>query len=125
MARSAELHKLTGVAGRLGAFVAERHPLALDAVLDVFATVAATRTLTDEAALEAVRPIFRRELATRLQAHLVPADIPETTPRTTAQMRVRQAHDELLDDCDGLLRRLAIEASLTAEERREILKGMV
>src|SRR5262245_62231165 len=29
MARSAELHKLTGIATRLGAFVAERHPLAL------------------------------------------------------------------------------------------------
>ncbi len=125
MARSAELHKLTGVAGRLGAFVAERHPFALDIALDAFESVAATRTLGDEASIEAVRPLLRRELATRLQTASVPADLPETTPRVAAQTRLRQAHDELLDDCDGLLRRLAIEASLTADERREILKGMV
>jgi len=36
-----------------------------------------------------------------------------------------QAHTELLDACDGFLRRAAIEASLRAEERREILRGML
>jgi 2-oxoisovalerate dehydrogenase E1 component len=38
---------------------------------------------------------------------------------------MEQAHQELLDACDGFLRRRAIEASLTADERREILRGMI
>ncbi len=39
--------------------------------------------------------------------------------------RFQLAIDELLDACDGFLRRAAIRASLTADERREILRGMV
>ncbi len=39
--------------------------------------------------------------------------------------RFQQAIDELLDACDGFLRRAALRASLTADERREILRGMV
>ena len=35
------------------------------------------------------------------------------------------AHDELIDAADGFLRRSAIAASLTREERVEILRGMV
>ena len=34
------------------------------------------------------------------------------------------AVDELIDACDGFLRRASIEASLTGDERREILRGM-
>ena len=36
-----------------------------------------------------------------------------------------QAHAELLDAADGFLRRAAIAASLTRDERLEILRGMV
>jgi 2-oxoisovalerate dehydrogenase E1 component len=35
------------------------------------------------------------------------------------------AHGEVLDDCDGFLRRAAIEASLTRDERIEMLRGML
>ena len=35
------------------------------------------------------------------------------------------AHAQILDDCDGFLRRAAIEASLTRDERIEMLRGMV
>ncbi|MBI3491922.1 MAG: hypothetical protein HY047_09095, partial [Acidobacteria bacterium] len=51
--------------------------------------------------------------------------LPDTTPRTSAAMRIEQAHAELLDACDGFLRRAAISASLTRDERLEILRGMV
>ena len=39
--------------------------------------------------------------------------------------RLDQAATEWLDACDGFLRRAAIEASLTPDERREILRGML
>ena len=41
-----------------------------------------------------------------------------------AAARWRAAVDELVEACDGFLRRAAIAASLTADERREILRGM-
>ena len=39
MAKPAELEKLTGLASRFGAFVAERHPFALADALDAFEAV--------------------------------------------------------------------------------------
>src|SRR4029079_5057111 len=49
----------------------------------------------------------------------------ETTPGTPAGKRIELAHTEVLEDCDGFLRRAAIEASLTRDERVEILRGML
>ena len=49
----------------------------------------------------------------------------ETTPGVDAPARFQLAIDELVDACDGFLRRAAIRASLTPDERREILRGMV
>ena len=55
-----------------------------------------------------------------------PHGLPDTTPRVTADERLRAgAARELVDACDGFLRRAAIEASLTRDERLEILRGMV
>src|SRR5436309_534186 len=125
MVRSVKLEKLTGISSRLGAFVAERYPFALDAALDAFDAIAGTSAPRDEAGIDALRPVFRRELARRLRAHRVPPGLGETTPRTTAASRVEQAYTELGEACDGFLRRAAIEASLTADERREILRGML
>src|SRR5437867_7498315 len=125
MAKPAELEKLTGLASRFGAFVAERHPFALADSLEVFETVTAGRDPRDEAGIDALRSAFRRELTRRLQSRPLPAGLPDTTPRTGVAARMGQAHDELLDACDGFLRRAAIEASLTREERLEILRGMV
>src|SRR2546422_7379533 len=112
MARSAELHRVTGIASRLGAFVAERHPLALADALEAFEAVAGARAPSDERGIDALRPAFRRELARRLQAKPMPSDLPDTTPRTRAAERLRHAHDEIVDACDGFFRRAAIEASL-------------
>jgi 2-oxoisovalerate dehydrogenase E1 component len=125
MAKPAALEKLTGLASRFGAFVAERHPFALGDALDAFEAAIGGRDPRDEAGIEALRPALRRELARRLEARPVPEGLPDTTPRTSATTRLNHAYAELLDACDGFLRRAAIEASLTRDERLEILRGMV
>jgi 2-oxoisovalerate dehydrogenase E1 component len=125
MAQPAELEKLTGLANRFGAFVAERHPFALGDALDAFEVATGGRDPRDEAGIEALRPALRRELTRRLEARPLPHGLPDTTPRTSAAMRLNHANAELLDACDGFLRRAAIQASLTREERLEILRGMV
>jgi 2-oxoisovalerate dehydrogenase E1 component len=125
MAKPAELHKLTGLASRFGAFVAERHPFALPDALDAFEAATGGRQPGSEAEIDAVRPVFQRELVHRLQLRQVPEGLPETTPRTSVGTRMGQAQTALLDECDGFLRRAAIEASLTRDERIEILRGML
>ncbi len=119
------LEKLIGIASRFGAFVTERHPFALSDALEAFESATGGQAPGDEAAIEALRPRFRHELARRLRTRMPPPGVGETTPRTIADTRMAQAHTELLDACDGFLRRAAIEASLRAEERREILRGML
>src|SRR5436190_23105549 len=110
---------------RLGAFVAERHPLALAEALDAFVAVDAERMAATEAGIDALRLPFRDELARRLQARPLPAALPETTPGTTADRRMDRARAQVLDDCDGFLRRAAIEASLSRDDRIEMLRRMV
>jgi 2-oxoisovalerate dehydrogenase E1 component len=125
MAKPAELEKLTGLASRFGAFVAETHPFALSDALEAFEKATGHREPKDEAAIEQARPVLQRELKKRLQARALPHGLAETTPRITAAVRIDQAHASLLDAVDGFLRRAAIAASLTREEKIEILRGMV
>ncbi|MDQ3071410.1 MAG: thiamine pyrophosphate-dependent enzyme, partial [Acidobacteriota bacterium] len=100
------------VASRFGAFVAERYPFALAAALEAFDASGG-----DPARLGA-------ELARRLD--VAPAiDLPDTTPGVAASVRLAQAREELADACVGFLRREAIKASLTRDERREMLRGML
>ena len=65
MAKPAELEKLTGVASRFGAFVAERYPFALIEAVDAWEATTGEHEPKDEAAFEALRPAFRRELDVR------------------------------------------------------------
>src|SRR5215813_8054060 len=125
MAKPVELDRLTGVASRFGAFVAERYPFALIEAVDAWEATTGGREPKGEAAFEELRPVFRRELARRLGSRAVPQGLCDTTPRTSAARRIEQAQLSLLDECDGFLRRMAIEASLTREERLEILRGMI
>jgi 2-oxoisovalerate dehydrogenase E1 component len=125
MARSAVPSHLTGVASRLAAFVVERFPLALPCVVDALDAMAGGRPPEDAASIDAWRPTFQRELRRRLAGITPPAGVPETTPRIPAASRLNAAFEELVDGCDGLLRRAAIEASLTRDERIEILRGMI
>ena len=125
MAKPAELENLTGIAIRFGAFVAERHPFALAEALAALESAVSGHEPRTEADIEAMRPVVRRELTRRLQARALPEGLPDTTPRTQAAARMAQAQAELVDACDGFLRRAAIKASLTRDERIEILRGMI
>jgi 2-oxoisovalerate dehydrogenase E1 component len=110
----------------VAAFVAERYPLALAAALEAMDAVRRAAGAEDAGAIEALRAPFRRELAKRLsEALTAPDGIPDTTPGTSVRTRFEQARTEILDACDGCLAREAIRASLTADERREMLRGMV
>ena len=126
MARTNDLVKLSGLSARFGAFVAERHPFALPYALEAFESAGLSALKgRDAVKLDAARTPMRRALAKALYEHVTaPEGISETTPGTSALKRLEQARAEVVDACDGFLRRAAIEASLTKNERREILKGM-
>src|SRR5688572_29205613 len=119
----ATVHPATDLARRLEAFVIERFPFAVGPARAAF-DVCKSAVRADEASLDALRPKFAQELKTRLQ-NIAPTDRSETTPGVEAPARFQSAIDELLDACDGFLRRAAIRASLTPDERREILHGMI
>jgi 2-oxoisovalerate dehydrogenase E1 component len=111
------------VAARFAAFVTERFPFALAPARAAF-DAAGGAEAAGEDAIEAVRGRLGGELRARLR-QFAPGDVDDTTPRVTAERRFAAAVDELVDACDGFLRRAAIRASLTAAERREILRGML
>jgi 2-oxoisovalerate dehydrogenase E1 component len=119
------VHASSGIASRLSAFVLERFPFALPSVREVIDACGAERVADrDAAAIESFRARFHRELGRTLDSFDV-GDIRETTPGVTAADRARAARRELLDGCDGLLAREAIRASLSREERIELLRGMI
>src|SRR5689334_9951822 len=118
--------KLSGLGSRFAAFVAERHPFALQFAIQAFdgAGLSALKA-RDAVKIDAARPAMRRALAKLLYDEVAaPEGIAETTPGVAAAKRLEQARAEVVDACDGFVRRAAIEASLTKDERREILKGM-
>ncbi|HXW06043.1 MAG TPA: thiamine pyrophosphate-dependent enzyme [Vicinamibacterales bacterium] len=116
------------LARALGVFVTERFPLVLEPVMEAFEASSRSAgtgpALEREDAIEALRPLLREALRTLLLSR-VPRDLGETTPGVAAAARFEHAVSEIVESCDGLLRRRALRASLTADERREILRGMV
>ena len=113
----------SAVAERFVAFLAERFPFALEIARASFAAAGGAGATTSEA-IESVRTRLGAELRMRLR-HQLPDDVDETTPGTSGPTRFAQAVEELVLACDGALRRAAIRASLTPDERREILRGML
>jgi 2-oxoisovalerate dehydrogenase E1 component len=101
------------LAKRFGAFVTERYPFALSAALAAF------QKSKDGAGIGAA---LRAQLAHDPAAL---SAIGETTPGIAAPQRRAAAIDELVDACEGFFRREQIRASLSAEERREILRGLI
>jgi 2-oxoisovalerate dehydrogenase E1 component len=122
MSPGATAKAATDLALAFAAFVAERFPFALTAAREAF-LAAGGPAARDAAAIEAVR----RALPACLRANVESLAVPdaETTPGVAASRRVALAVDELVDACDGFLRRAALRVSLTPDERREILRGMV
>jgi 2-oxoisovalerate dehydrogenase E1 component len=107
---------------RLLTFVAERFPYAVAGVAEAF----------DRSADETgASPADLRAAGARLSAALTlkgPAGLSgslETTPGVVVAERLNHARRDLAEACDGFFEREAIAASLTAEERLEILRGMM
>jgi 2-oxoisovalerate dehydrogenase E1 component len=123
MARASSVHPATDLARRLEAFVVERFPFAVAPVRAAFDACKGA-VGSDEASFAALRAMFEAALRSRLE-NLAPTERVETTPGVDAPRRFALAVDELVDACDSFLRRDAIRASLTPDERREILRGMV
>ncbi len=126
MARSVAPLGPPSLSSRFGAFVAEQHPALLRVVREVFEAAGGGKVKPrDKAALDALRPVFRRELASRLYREMTGGEtLDETTPGVSAIRRLEQARAQVLDACDGWLQREAISASLTNDERKEMLRGM-
>ncbi|HWW87900.1 MAG TPA: hypothetical protein VNZ26_30090, partial [Vicinamibacterales bacterium] len=119
-----DIVKLPGLSTRFVGFLTERYPFVARDAADAFEGVLDGRSPSSEAAIDALREPFRRELERRIESRGLP-DHAETTPGVKTDERLASARAELLEACDGFLRRAAIEASLTAAERVEILRGMV
>ena len=110
---------------RFGAFVTEQDPHALTLALDAWVeAVVAAPDEREASAIDALRAPLRESLRRRL-VRPAPPGLAETTPGVEAAQRLGRAAAELLEVCDGFLRREAIAASITPAERREILRGMV
>lgn len=105
----------------LRAFVAERHPFGLPAVLGAFD---ALNSITD---LARVRAHLRQVLPDAVRTHLTSGAFPPvgTTPGVGSDTRAQQAATELIEAVDGYLARFGIAQSLTDAERLEMLQGMM
>jgi 2-oxoisovalerate dehydrogenase E1 component len=123
MARASTVHPATDLARRLEAFVVERFPFAVAPVRAAF-DASKSAYKPEEATLDSLRAAFADALRMRLQ-NLAPTERVETTPGVDAPARFALATDELASACDGFFHRAALRASLTPDERREILRGMV
>ncbi len=128
MAREVELRSSVAarptLAARFAAFAAERFPFALESALEAFRSACPGDPGRDAEALDTLRRPLAEALRRAFETP-APEGIPETTPRVPAAERMRQARAELFEACDGFLRREAIAASLSREERIELLRGMV
>jgi 2-oxoisovalerate dehydrogenase E1 component len=95
---------------RFVAFFAEKYPFAASAA---------------ELAFDADAPATRTRLESLLRERLPSGELPEPTPGVAASLRFEQAIADACEASDGFFEREAIAASLTAEEKKEILRGML
>jgi 2-oxoisovalerate dehydrogenase E1 component len=125
-----------GLLARFASFVAERHPLALRPAVTALDMATGGQPVDERnpSAIDALREPLRRILLQTLSDFLSPdasaasklqGAVPETTPGVSISERLHLAVAEVVDACDGFLRREAIAASLTSEEKLEILRGMI
>jgi 2-oxoisovalerate dehydrogenase E1 component len=109
---------------RFAAFIAERHPFALKPAL-----AALERIVDTSGDIDALRQPLRAALESALAAALAPdtvvTNVPESTPGVSVNERLHEAVEEVVEACDGFLRREAIAATITDEEKRDMLCGMI
>jgi 2-oxoisovalerate dehydrogenase E1 component len=100
----------TSLHSRFAAFLAERYPFAAPVVF---------RAVGDSSDIDV------ETLRNALADSLLLGDLPETTPGVSAGQRLQQAIDDIAEAAEGFLRRDQIAASITADEKRELLRGML
>ncbi|HEV7768979.1 MAG TPA: thiamine pyrophosphate-dependent enzyme [Thermoanaerobaculia bacterium] len=100
----------TSLQARFAAFLAERYPFVAPLALRAFSE-------SGDVDIEQLRHALG-------DAQLL-GELPETTPGVSAGERFRQAIDEVADAAEGFLRREAILASITPDEKRDLLRGML
>ena len=119
--RATDLHE------RFAAFVTERYPLAATRAINALAA-AVRNTPRDVASTEDWFILLRARLAAELRERLNdagPSVAVDTTPGVPVKTRFQGAVEDLVNACDACLRRETLRASLTPDERREILRGMI
>jgi len=121
---------------RFTSFVAECHPFAAFPCRSAMKEAMGPTAERDgegwaAADLLALRPELSQALEARLGMSVLLTTnsarlgkLPETTPGVAAEDRLTAAAADVADDCDGFLVREAVRASLSADERREMLWGM-
>jgi 2-oxoisovalerate dehydrogenase E1 component len=109
---------------RFAAFVAEQTPFALESALDAFDAVVSGKPPATEPAIDALRGPLTKALRKNIKWPKT-SDRVEATPGVSVAQRLGQGVDAVIAACEGFFRREAIAAGLTADERREILRGMV
>jgi 2-oxoisovalerate dehydrogenase E1 component len=112
---------------RLESFLAERFPFARERLMEAVRDGRLLDLSAAEdfaAAIDALRERVRKRLESALSSRLSES-LPETTPGVSVTQRLSRAREELLDAVDGFLRRESVVASLEADERREMLRGMI
>jgi 2-oxoisovalerate dehydrogenase E1 component len=125
-----------GLLARFASFVAERFPFALRPAVAALDMAISGEALDERsaAAIDALRAPLRRLLPQTLSDALAPdataaqklrGEVPETTPGVGVGERLQQAIADVVDAADGFLRREAICASLTDDEKRAMLRGML
>ena len=107
---------LDGVRERFAAFVAERYPFASRAAAESFELADSNDVVDRQRLLD--------ELRRRLRA-CDPGLVAETTPGVSGRARFEAALDDVIGACEAFLHRADLRASLTSDERREILRGMI
>ncbi len=114
------------LARRFGAFLTERFPFALDTAYAAFEAAGGSAVAANAEALERFPEAFLPELRRRLiPQDLSLSEFDHATPGVTSSSRFAAAVEEIATACEAFFRRAAIRASLTPDERREILRGMV
>jgi len=116
--------RLASLPARFDAFMIERHPFAAVAARAAFDAVLAAGAVRGPADVESLRLPLRRALSEHVSG-IARDPAAELTPGVSASTRLEAALTELQDACDGFLRREVFALSLTPDERREILRGMI
>jgi 2-oxoisovalerate dehydrogenase E1 component len=113
----------SGLDARFLSFIADRYPLSF-ALVEQAVRSQPSPTPRDPESIRRFGDRIHETIARQLR-EISASHLPDCTPGLSPDARLEAARAELLDASDGFFARAAIAASLTDDERREMLRGMV